>query len=198
MKKKIMLGSIIVILTILLIPIPLQLKDGGTVQYKAVLYTISKVHSIALIEGTGDEPEQTILEGISVEILGLEVFSNVKPTSDGTEYERDNTRTVDVPYYSGYEKAKNLKAEGIDTGILVKFGDVLYGKSFKLIDYAGGGEPIGEIDKLIDSEYVPELNGETNRAELLYALVYESSDKSLVLYYDNNYVLFEKVGALLL
>ena len=44
MKNKVIIVSIIVlILLILLIPRPRYLNDGGTVEYKAVLYKVSKV-----------------------------------------------------------------------------------------------------------------------------------------------------------
>ena len=36
-KKNILIIAIIVLLVILLFPIPMKLKDGGTVEYKALL-----------------------------------------------------------------------------------------------------------------------------------------------------------------
>ncbi len=72
MKKKTIILIIIVILLILLIPIPMHLNDGGTVEYKAILYKISDVHRL-----TGDL--ETMYEnGTIIEILGIEVFNNVK------------------------------------------------------------------------------------------------------------------------
>ena len=38
-KKNIIIAIIVVLLLCCLIPIPTRLKDGGTVQYRAVLYT---------------------------------------------------------------------------------------------------------------------------------------------------------------
>ena len=72
MKKKTIILIIIVILLILLIPITMYLNDGGTVEYKAILYKISDVHRL-----TGDL--ETMYEnGTIIEILGIEVFNNVK------------------------------------------------------------------------------------------------------------------------
>jgi len=76
--------------------------------------------------------------------------------------------------------------------ILVKYNGVLYKKSNSIIDYAGGSNPIGKIEKLTNT--TPKLNGETNNKEILNALVYEQSDKSLILLYNNEYVYFEKVN----
>lgn len=72
MKKKIA-AAIAVILLILLLPIPQHLKDGGTVEYRAVLYKISMVHSLNNLES-----EKQYSEGTIVEILGFEVYNNVK------------------------------------------------------------------------------------------------------------------------
>lgn len=69
-KKKIKIIVIVILLLIALIPIPQHLKDGGTVRYQALLYCVSNVHSLA-INGGYDE-------GITIEILGIEVFNNVR------------------------------------------------------------------------------------------------------------------------
>lgn len=71
MKKKVLIVGIIVLLLILLIPIPMHLNDGGTVEYKALTYRISKVHRL-----TGNL-EKMYEDGIIIEILGFEVFNNV-------------------------------------------------------------------------------------------------------------------------
>ena len=84
--------------------------------------------------------------------------------------------------YTSYELVKDLKKnEYASTEILVKFDNVLYGKSYAIIDYAGGTEKIGVIDKLIDNGYVPKLNNETNTEELLNAEVYNKTEDSIVL-----------------
>ena len=69
--KRLLAGICIILALLLVIPIPLRLKDGGTVEYKAVLYSVQDVHRLA------PEPEGGYLEGTIVEILGVEVFNNV-------------------------------------------------------------------------------------------------------------------------
>ena len=69
MKKKIIIISVVIILVILLFPIRNQLKDGGTVEYKALVYKVSKVHK---------RSETYHEDGIKIEILGKELFNNVK------------------------------------------------------------------------------------------------------------------------
>lgn len=69
MKKKLIIGIIILVLLILLIPIPNHLKDGGTIEYKSLVYKISKIHNREL--------ESEHYDGTIIEIFGKEVFNNV-------------------------------------------------------------------------------------------------------------------------
>ena len=67
MKKKILLAGIIIVLLILLVPIPFKMKDGGTVEYRALLYTVTNYHRTTL-EGYQD--------GLKIEVLGFVIFNN--------------------------------------------------------------------------------------------------------------------------
>ena len=71
MKKKIIAAICILLAIVLLVPIPMRMKDGGTVKYQAVLYSISDVHRLAPSEESGYE------DGIIVEILGMQIYNNV-------------------------------------------------------------------------------------------------------------------------
>lgn len=84
MKKKIIIIAC-VILVIMLIPVRLQLKDGGTVEYKSILYKVSKVHR--LIDDGYDI-------GTEIRILGFKVFDNVESVYDKKELKE--TKGVDV------------------------------------------------------------------------------------------------------
>ena len=72
--KKLLAGICIALALLLLFPIPLRLKDGGSVEYKAVLYSVTDVRRINPELGR----ENDFLEGTIIEILGVEVFSNVE------------------------------------------------------------------------------------------------------------------------
>ncbi len=79
MKKKVIIISIIVILLILLFPIRNQLKDGGTVEYKALFYKVSKVKRLISIEEMKQEGKiKEYDHGVIIEILGIEIYNNVK------------------------------------------------------------------------------------------------------------------------
>ena len=74
MKKKVMIGICVLLAIVLLIPIPMRLKDGGTVVYHAVLYQVEDVHRLGAVDTAEDE----YLEGMIVRILGMEVYNNVE------------------------------------------------------------------------------------------------------------------------
>ena len=79
MKKKVIRVLIVAILLILIFPIRLQLKDGGTVEYKALLYKVSKVSRLISIEEMEAEGKvKDYDKGIIIEILGFEIFNNVE------------------------------------------------------------------------------------------------------------------------
>ncbi len=179
-KRNILIIAIIVLLVILLFPIPMKLKDGGSIEFKALLYSVTKYHKLAL-----ENSEKGYIDGVGIKILGMEIINT-------TNNKIKETPTV----IEERTKLKDLKitAKNIDSTKLVKFDNVLYGKSNALIDYAGDlNKSIGKIDFLIGEEYMPELNGETNCKEIFNASVLEANGKSMVLNVDNVAVLFESI-----
>ena len=91
-------------------------------------------------------------------------------------------------------KEVSLKAEETELNQLVRYNGILYGKSYGMIDYAWNpNEPIGTINKLVGEEYLPVLNGETNSEELLNAVVDDVNEKSLILIYNNEAVLYKAI-----
>lgn len=84
MKKKIII-IICIVLIVLLIPVKLQLKDGGTIEYKSILYKVSKVHRT--IDNGFDI-------GTEIEILGFKIYDNIKSVYDKKELKE--TKGVEV------------------------------------------------------------------------------------------------------
>lgn len=80
MKKKVIIVSIIfLILLILLIPRPRYLNDGGTVEYRALLYKVSKINRLISIEKMEEEGKvKDYDKGIIIEVLGFEIFNDVE------------------------------------------------------------------------------------------------------------------------
>ena len=73
MKKKILIGAFLLVLIVLLFPIRLQYKDGGSVAYQSLvgIYRVTDWHQMLPLEdGEGYK------EGITVELFGLDVYSS--------------------------------------------------------------------------------------------------------------------------
>lgn len=79
MKKKIfkLIGWLLLAL-VLLVPIPVHYKDGGTVSYNAVLYSVTKVHSITGRYSEAGELEMGFSVGTRVRVLMFSVYDDVK------------------------------------------------------------------------------------------------------------------------
>lgn len=70
--KKIKIVAIILILVTLFFPIAYKLKDGGTREYKALLYSITKLNALDNIYPDG------FRNGTIIKILGFEIYNNVE------------------------------------------------------------------------------------------------------------------------
>lgn len=83
-KKLIIIDSLIIILLVLLIPIPRHLKDGGTVEYNALLYKVTKYHQLA------EDSDFGYIEGTQIKILGIKIYNSVKGKNNKTESNEQN------------------------------------------------------------------------------------------------------------
>ena len=70
-KKKIIIIVTIVVFILMLIPIPNRLKDGGSVEYNAVLYQYTKIHRLSERSSTGYE------DGWELKILGIKIGGKI-------------------------------------------------------------------------------------------------------------------------
>ena len=68
MKKRIVTILAIIAGLILLVPVPISYKDGGTIRYQAILYSITNYHSMRGIDGFDT--------GIEIKLLGITVYKN--------------------------------------------------------------------------------------------------------------------------
>ena len=72
MKKKFFM-VIAIIAVILLTPVRMNLKDGGSVSYKALVYEVTKIHQLAP-EVDGVKP---YIDGFEIKILGMTVYREI-------------------------------------------------------------------------------------------------------------------------
>ncbi len=73
MKERWIRLAAAVIVLLMLIPMRFDADDGGTRQYRAFLYCVTKRHSMTWEKGVFG-----CLTGNEVSILGIEVYSDVK------------------------------------------------------------------------------------------------------------------------
>ena len=70
-KKYIRIILVVLILLVLLFPVKYHYKDGGTIEYKAILYSVT-VWNVMGIDG--------LTEGTTIEILGIKLYDNKHET----------------------------------------------------------------------------------------------------------------------
>lgn len=175
-NKKILITIIVIIALILLFPIPMRLKDGGSIRLQALLYNVTFYNKLNHATDDG------YTKGIGIEILGLEIFNNTIVEEHTVTEERIKLEDL------------KITAEGVDTTKLVKFNGTIYGKSFAIIDYGGDiNKTIGRIDFFIEDEYLPQLDGETNCSDFFGADILEANEKVMVLNINNEPVLFNAI-----
>lgn len=71
MKSGVLIIVSLLLAAVLLIPIPMRLRDGGSVEYRAILYKVVDVHRIDAQSPDG------YINGTVVEVLGMEVYRDV-------------------------------------------------------------------------------------------------------------------------
>ncbi len=125
MKKKIVIGIVVFFMLVLLVPLLLQMKHGASVQYKAVLYSVTKYHQITM--EWDDENEEVADSGYrvgwGVEILGLEIFNNVKYVSD-----RDSIGGEQTDFLKNISQDYTLEDARIDGCVCFDNGDITEGQ----------------------------------------------------------------------
>lgn len=95
-KRKLIIGIIICIFIVILFPIRLPLKDGGTIIYKSLIYKITKYHRL------DDDYKNGYLEGTEIKFLGMTIYKNIK---------KPNKTIVDYAYMIDVFKTRNCNEQ---------------------------------------------------------------------------------------
>lgn len=105
MKKRIIIVSFIIIL-IFLMPIPNRLKDGGSIEYRSLLYKVTKIHRL------NDKSISGYEDGWKIEILGIKVYDQtyIAIATEGLKEIQDKI-TDKVASFKDYD---NFASCGID------------------------------------------------------------------------------------
>ena len=70
-KKKLLVSvTVLLVLAVLLTPVRLNLKDGGSVRYRSLVYEITKIHQLA----PAADSVKPYIDGLEVKILGVTVY----------------------------------------------------------------------------------------------------------------------------
>ena len=72
----------------LLIPIPFKLRDGGSTEYRAILYSVTKYNRLSEI---GDDGTTKYISGTEIKVLDFEVYNDVVESIEG----EDNSKIED-------------------------------------------------------------------------------------------------------
>lgn len=72
-KKRLIIALCVMVMVVLFVPRVYALKDGGSKEFTALTYRITKVHSMNPVEA-----EEEFTTGTIVEIFGREVYNSVE------------------------------------------------------------------------------------------------------------------------
>ena len=72
-KKTVVIITVMIILLILLTPVRMNLKDGGSVRYKSLIYEVTKIHQL-----TPDiDDVKPYIDGFEVKLFGMTVYREI-------------------------------------------------------------------------------------------------------------------------
>lgn len=101
MNKKIVTIVIIIIALILLFPIPMRLKDGGSIRFQALLYSVTKYHKL------DHNAEDGYVDGIGIGILGMEVYNSTEKTNNNINEGKQQLNATEKVII-GHDKITNM------------------------------------------------------------------------------------------
>ena len=131
-KKNICLIFVVILLIIMLIPIPGKLKDGGSIEYNAILYSVTKYHKI--------NPESTkgYDDGWKIKIVGLTVYDKTNTYVD-IEKNKEDKKEDEISDVVMTIKEGTLSKEGVTVVLKNNIDkDYTYGPDFYVEKYDDG------------------------------------------------------------
>lgn len=161
MKKKIIISIIVVITLVLLVPIKNKLKDGGTIEYNAILYQVTKYHSLV------EDSSNGYIDGTKIKVFGTEIYNNLKKT----------------------DKTSEIKTEVKENERIVKIGDKLYYENKNAEYSATCGTMDAYIKTHVNPDEIPTNNLEANFEEA--GGFQRVGENSIALRLDEGWVVFE-------
>ena len=134
MKKKNLICVAIVVALVLFIPIPMRLKDGGSVVYQAVLYSVKDVHSL----NPDMESGAPYKEGIVIKVLCVKIFDNVHDAYATIDLDLDeNIDSITVEYHGGGQ----IKKWSVSKELIDDMTEWVSDLDFKKVSFKEGESP---------------------------------------------------------
>jgi len=203
MKKKNLIIILVVILIVMLIPIPFKLKDGGSTEYKALLYNVTKIHRINHQSSTGYE------DGWKVEILGIQIYNKVNSYLEANNENLEYTYFYDKGYYFDFNIIEKISNKNDISNILKKINRLPDNIINKLESYnddyfkeknlifiyfpMGSGTPTTSLSKINnkdDIEVIIKINdnefGTDDMSGHLYIIEIKKNSKNIIVYSKTN------------
>lgn len=177
MKKKIIIAVIIILALILLVPIPNHLKDGGTVEYKALTYKISKVHRLNHNSESGYE------DGLIIELLGFEIYNNVNNSmQDDSITKNDRQEEIEWNEISNNGVDEELLFKNVNTENLEKVASLLQALSSEIAEKEKEDYEFYFLAKWYDytlnsKQYNEVINMGNDAVKPLYLIIYKSPNQ---------------------
>lgn len=122
-KKVIIIIIIVLILAVLLVPLPVRNKDGGTVKYKAVLWSYTDYHTLADELDENGKYVRGFEVGYKLEIVGTTV-------SEERHFEEEHTSDI---VYKELNQDSDIQEEDVPS-LEQKYKDELIEKQISKLD----------------------------------------------------------------
>lgn len=188
MKRKLILIAICFILVLLLLPLKYQYKDGGTIEYRAVLYSIIKWHTI---DNNYEDGYKTDVEYhfFPANLRKIDYYMNTEPQRLELIYNEKTyyASTLDYNWCNSYNNCSSrevLLSKDIEfeDAIKTKENDTIYllspAKIEKVVVYKGTLDNMYTQDIEHSDEYIKVPN---EKGDYVYILNC-SNDKNTVNY----------------
>ncbi len=172
MRKKVILVVIIIVILILLVPIPFHLKDGGTVEYKALMYEVAKVNRL----NTQYTEEYNYSKEIKDIIIKLKIpntwkYEEILQDDDNDIYEfalklykNESDKNIILYYYKDpfvvcgtNRRNENIKLNNGENANIGYYNDLYEGKEWSDISFYEINTNIAFINNGIKSEDAEEF-----------------------------------------
>ena len=189
MRKKLTIISICFVLVLLLLPLRYPYKDGGTVEYRAVLYNVIKWHELNNNYGNGYKTG-TEVHFFPANLRRIDYYKNTVPQRLELYFNDDKyyASTLDYSWCNEYDNCTTtevLLSKDIDfddTVVKVKKNDTLnyisYATINKAVIYKGTLDNMYSQDIEFTDEYIRMPNESGNYVYILNC----SNDKNIVNY----------------